>query len=37
MSGKTKDDKNCCGCKCCDSNEIAGLLRHVADFFEKKD
>ncbi len=28
-----KDEKNCC----CNGEKVAEFLRHLADFFEKKD
>ena len=29
------EKKSCCGCDCCDSAQVAKLLRHIAEFFEK--
>jgi hypothetical protein len=40
MSKETKSE-NCCEeincCSCCKPKDIAALLRHVADFFDKKE
>ena len=32
---KTDEKKSCCGCNC-DEGKLAALLRHIAEFFDKK-
>lgn len=35
ISSKCCEDTNCCSC--CSPKDISLLLRHVADFFDKKN